>query len=190
MPAAAVVELLLQRLDVGHRLERRVLELLDVLARGVDLFPRRGVLLLVLHLHELPLILLEQLLLVGELAVDAAAFLRQRCRSVAAARPSPRSTSCHSRSIAANDSGLLVSCFSRSLELRQDCLQLPKFFNVLIQQLPPKTKKAFLVGTPVRVESSSVVAWDTSVVQIVVSCIVASGGSTRIRTWDLPVMSR
>jgi hypothetical protein len=28
-------------------------------------------------------------------------------------------------------------------ELRQDCLQLPKLFNVLIQQLPPKTKKAF-----------------------------------------------
>src|SRR5207244_3836068 len=63
-----VVKLLLQPFDVGHRLQLGILELLDVLPRGVDLLPRCGVLLLVLHLHELPLILLEHLLLVGQLA--------------------------------------------------------------------------------------------------------------------------
>ena len=71
-----IIVLLLQRVDVGHRLERRVLELLDVLARGIDLFPGCRVLLLVLHLHELSLILLQKLLLVCQLAIDAPPFFR------------------------------------------------------------------------------------------------------------------
>jgi hypothetical protein len=149
--AAIVIELLLQALDVRHRLQLRVLELLDVLARGVDLLPRGGVLLLILHLHELPLILLEQLLLVGQLAVDAAALLAQRVDLLLQLL--------HlrvDRLPLEVDRGerlrLAVQLFFALTERGQDGLQFPKFLYVPIHR--------------------------------------TSGGSTRIRTWDLPVMSR
>jgi len=67
-------EIGLQCFDLAHVFERRIFQLLDLLSRVVNLFPGGGVLLLVLHLHQLTLILLEDLLMIGELAVHPAAL--------------------------------------------------------------------------------------------------------------------
>src|SRR5437764_742272 len=155
--AAVIVELLLQPFDVRHRLQLRVLELLDVLARGVDLLPRRGVLLLVFHLHELPLVFLEQLLLIGQLPVDAAAFLGQdvdlplqllhlRVRRL------PLAVDRGERL------GLAVQLFFALVQRGQDGLQFPKFFNVLIQQRLRRRKRRSSRGTPVLGRCGS--SWD------------------------------
>ena len=73
---ASLIEIALQRFDLAHRLQISVLELLDLLACGIDFFPRRGVLLLVFHLHQLALIAFQDFLMIGELAFDAPPLFR------------------------------------------------------------------------------------------------------------------
>src|SRR5205814_7623152 len=108
--------------------------------------------------HQLALILLEQLLLIGELAVDAAALagqgvdlLLQLLHLRVGGLP------------VAVDRGeglrLAVQLLFALTERRQDGLQFPQFFNVLIQPRLQRRKRRSCRGTPLLSRCDSV-GWD------------------------------
>src|SRR5581483_7980308 len=153
-----VVELFLNPFDLRHRLERRFLELLDMLARDLDFLPRRRILLLILHLHQRALIFLEQLLRVGQLPFDAAVFFPE----------------CFERLIQPEHlvvDGLKLTvdfCEGFRLDahrlfavgqLRKNGLQLPQFFDVYAQQLLRRQKRRSSIGTPVRNGLAALCGW-------------------------------